>query len=262
MTFPDTRPYCGQCGWAPDNSGLGDIDADLICDSCGADLSLYGFTSGPPPLPTGYFVAADSSGALNNITTPVTADIQLVSDFEMEVDLGLVDWAAFAGGDNALTVGGGADGYQLEFGSFGAITGRIWVAASQRNKAGPATGLAPNVRAKIRYSLAIASYDMVFYQDDVEVGTGTMGGTPTESQDAATVAAHLFGLDGTDAVVGSLWGAKVMDGIGGTEVLVFNATDAQFPAGAVADGETFVSNGRIWTVNGDFWSYAYGETSP
>ncbi|RLB67572.1 MAG: hypothetical protein DRH08_03320 [Deltaproteobacteria bacterium] len=55
MSITDTRPYCGQCGWAPDNSGLGDIDNDLICDSCGADLALYGFApegpTNPPSVP-------------------------------------------------------------------------------------------------------------------------------------------------------------------------------------------------------------------
>ncbi|RKZ85640.1 MAG: hypothetical protein DRQ39_06835, partial [Gammaproteobacteria bacterium] len=55
MTFPDTRPFCGQCGWAPDNSGLGDIGDDKICDSCGADLNLYGFAlegpENPPSVP-------------------------------------------------------------------------------------------------------------------------------------------------------------------------------------------------------------------
>lgn len=43
MTALDTRPYCGQCGWTVHNIFGGDANNDLLCDSCGADLTLYGW---------------------------------------------------------------------------------------------------------------------------------------------------------------------------------------------------------------------------
>lgn len=44
----DTQPFCGSCGW---DASLQDKNADLICDSCGADLTRFGFTAVPPADP-------------------------------------------------------------------------------------------------------------------------------------------------------------------------------------------------------------------
>ena len=49
MTTLDTRPYCGQCGWTVHNIFGGDANNDLLCDSCGADLTLYGWAGFAAP---------------------------------------------------------------------------------------------------------------------------------------------------------------------------------------------------------------------
>ena len=49
MTFPSpqviTVPFCGACGWDVFEHNLND---DLFCDACGADLVAYGFFPLPP----------------------------------------------------------------------------------------------------------------------------------------------------------------------------------------------------------------------
>ena len=81
MTAPFiTTPYCGQCGWNPDNSGLGDLDNDLVCDSCGADLTLYGFATatgadaGTPGTftPSGATPPADFAALAGVVANPAT----------------------------------------------------------------------------------------------------------------------------------------------------------------------------------------------
>jgi hypothetical protein len=66
MTLPVsgvvTVPFCGSCGretfgeWSSE-----DLAADLICDSCGADLLAYGWTAGLLP-PTNVAITTDDPG--------------------------------------------------------------------------------------------------------------------------------------------------------------------------------------------------------
>ena len=49
MTLPiaavSTCPFCGSCGHMVtfNASSTGDLESDLLCDACGADLIAYGF---------------------------------------------------------------------------------------------------------------------------------------------------------------------------------------------------------------------------
>jgi hypothetical protein len=66
MTFPVstvvTVPYCGSCGREPFGEWSNtDLAADLICDSCGADLLAYGWTAGLIP-PTAVAITTDDPG--------------------------------------------------------------------------------------------------------------------------------------------------------------------------------------------------------
>ena len=82
MTFERTVPYCGQCGWEVENSGLGDIGDDLVCDSCGADLALYGFALLIPPTDLG------AVGGSLQVTFTWTEDASIVYDFQHQTDGG------------------------------------------------------------------------------------------------------------------------------------------------------------------------------
>jgi hypothetical protein len=44
-TITRTVPYCGACGWDTTNQNNGDRGTDGICDSCGADLTAFGFAA-------------------------------------------------------------------------------------------------------------------------------------------------------------------------------------------------------------------------
>jgi hypothetical protein len=50
MTIPsplvNTVPFCGACGWDVTNHNLND---DVLCDACGADLLAFGFKDLLPP---------------------------------------------------------------------------------------------------------------------------------------------------------------------------------------------------------------------
>jgi hypothetical protein len=73
MTFPvatvNTVPKCGACGrstfgrWAHE-----DLNSDLICDGCGADLLAYGWTTGVIP-PLNLVVQGDTPTNLSSTAT-------------------------------------------------------------------------------------------------------------------------------------------------------------------------------------------------
>jgi hypothetical protein len=80
MTIPDggvvTVPYCGACGWAPFGEPVApadDLNDDLVCDACGADLLAYGWTAGILA-PTGVSLLEDDPTVWGSVIVTFTAN--------------------------------------------------------------------------------------------------------------------------------------------------------------------------------------------
>jgi len=237
MTFPDTRPFCGQCGWAPDNSGLGDIGADLICDSCGADLSLYGFTSTPISTGNNSFYL----GASSVLTTPHTADLEPATEVVLGVDVEPDDW-----GDGNILI---ANGSEVSAAFQVMRTARVAMHADTGFKNLSYTLGVLAGRHAFRVEIDITGVNLSALIDDVEVDTST---SAAATSIPATSDLLAVGSDkvGGNTFPGKYFSAQFKNSIAGADVLGLDCNDAAFPNGPVADGATFVSNGRVWTVNG------------
>jgi len=94
----DSRPFCGSCGW---DATRKDLRADLICDSCGADLTRFGFvppfpatgaTEGMPGVftPPGCVVPADISAMAGIVADPAT--VWTVGNYVITLDTNSAYW--------------------------------------------------------------------------------------------------------------------------------------------------------------------------
>jgi len=91
-----TLPFCGGCGWDLREN----VNDDLFCDSCGADINA---TSGAVGLlPPGKDGVSATPGA-GNVTFAWTSNPAADSDETSVSDDGLVTWSAFSA-DTSTTI--------------------------------------------------------------------------------------------------------------------------------------------------------------
>ncbi len=61
----NTYPYCGSCGY--DVSGY-NLNEDIVCDACGADISYFGFAKA-------FFATVGKPGAWNGVAYSTLAGV-------------------------------------------------------------------------------------------------------------------------------------------------------------------------------------------
>jgi hypothetical protein len=116
MTFPVstvvTVPYCGSCGREPFGEwSETDLAADLICDSCGADLLAYGWTAGILT-PTGVVLSEDDPG-FGDVSVTFVANVGAdTTDIQYRFDGGL--WTFDDDVTSVYVISGAASGALVE----------------------------------------------------------------------------------------------------------------------------------------------------
>ena len=80
-----TIPFCGACGW---DHELQNKNVDFLCDSCGADVTFYGFSTVATAGIPGSFDAGAPSNFAALVSSGIVASPLTAWTIGQDVDLG------------------------------------------------------------------------------------------------------------------------------------------------------------------------------
>lgn len=212
-------------------------------------------------VPDAYVTLPGTAGSY--VSTPDSAAVSVINDLDLRVKLAADDWTPAAAG-RIISKWRASKSYLLFLNIDGSLT--LYCSTNGTDEIPVSSAAAiPSVingQAKhIRVTRAYVSGEVKFYASDDGITWTQFGSTPVLSAGSPIFNSSdplELGSD-VDAqyFAGKIYSAKVLNGINGSTVASFDASDGVNSAASITSSAT----GEVWTINGGACVYLYAITT-